>query len=104
MSDSDAPDYSFIRPFDLSEPPLIRVRVTKTERNRFYMYIDIHHIISDGASLNILIKELGIFYGGNFPDYETVQYKNYVSYINKYIKSCLLYTSVTGYIDIFLRK
>jgi tyrocidine synthetase-3 len=47
---------SFIRPFDLSQAPLLRVGLIELEE-KTYMMVDMHHIISDGMSIEILIKE-----------------------------------------------
>jgi len=47
----------FIRPFDLASAPLIRVKILRTKEENFLIF-DMHHIIADGASINILINEL----------------------------------------------
>ena len=44
--------------FDLRNPPLLRVRVLKQEDSKHYLFINIHHIISDGWSVNIFLEEL----------------------------------------------
>ncbi|MCP4152098.1 MAG: amino acid adenylation domain-containing protein, partial [bacterium] len=59
----------FFRTFDLAVAPLLRVRIVETtgtgsepakpDQNR-YMLIDMHHIITDGTSQDILIKEFFI--------------------------------------------
>jgi amino acid adenylation domain-containing protein len=46
----------FIRPFDLSEPPLARVGLAEMER-RWLVCVDMHHIIGDAVSLHILAGE-----------------------------------------------
>ncbi|MGD9108495.1 MAG: amino acid adenylation domain-containing protein, partial [Gammaproteobacteria bacterium] len=48
--------------FDLSNVPLIRVRLLKTGKTRHVLIINQHHIISDGWSVEILIRELGEIY------------------------------------------
>jgi len=65
---------NFIRPFDLSRPPLLRVRVVKIEiqdlspssRSSSYplLLLDMHHIITDGISQDILTKEFMLLYAG----------------------------------------
>ncbi|MGB5930583.1 MAG: amino acid adenylation domain-containing protein, partial [Cyclobacteriaceae bacterium] len=47
----------FIRPFDLSEKHLIRVAYLKHPLEGDYLFLDIHHIVCDGYSLNILIED-----------------------------------------------
>eukprot|EP00833_Pecoramyces_ruminatium_P001188 jgi/Orpsp1_1/1175220/evm.model.c7180000053073.1 len=49
---------SFVRPFKLSKSPLIRVGFVKDE----YLLIDMHHIISDGMSMNIVIDKINQYY------------------------------------------
>eukprot|EP00833_Pecoramyces_ruminatium_P012342 jgi/Orpsp1_1/1186374/evm.model.d7180000050088.1 len=64
---------TFIRPFKLSEAPLIRVGFINNE----YLLIDIHHIISDGATLLIIINDLKKYYNeGNISELE-IQYSDY---------------------------
>lgn len=48
----------FIQPFDLVHPPLMRVKLLKLEENKHLLVLDMHHIISDGWSVIILLKEL----------------------------------------------
>ena len=47
---------SLIRPFDLEKDPLIRINVITTEAS-VYMLVDIHHIIVDGFSENLIFDE-----------------------------------------------
>ncbi|MCP4153226.1 MAG: hypothetical protein GY757_36180, partial [bacterium] len=71
------PGKEFIRPFDLAQPPLMRVELVKTGVNQHILMVDMHHIISDGTSANLLIKELsGIYRGEKLPPLR-VRYKDY---------------------------
>ncbi|MEO8380288.1 MAG: amino acid adenylation domain-containing protein, partial [Acidobacteriota bacterium] len=47
-------------PFDLSRGPLLRGRVIKLEAQQHILLLNMHHIISDGWSQGILIRELGL--------------------------------------------
>ncbi|CAM5482782.1 hypothetical protein SFUMM280S_05967 [Streptomyces fumanus] len=47
----------FIRPFDVEKAPLLRIGLVSVSVNVHYLLIDMHHIISDGASVGILIEE-----------------------------------------------
>lgn len=49
-------------PFDLSKGPLIRARLIQLQDDRFVFVYVIHHIVSDGWSVNVMIKELLGFY------------------------------------------
>lgn len=48
--------------FDLSRGPLFRVKLIKITVEEFLLIINVHHIISDGLSLEVLRKELSLFY------------------------------------------
>lgn len=76
----------FIKPFDLSKAPLFRVYVIKRNENEHILFIDMHHIISDGTSLDILLKELGEFYEGRELDKIPIQYKDYSEWQNELFK------------------
>jgi amino acid adenylation domain-containing protein len=73
---------SFIRPFDLSQPPLLRVGLVKLEENHFIMIIDTHHIISDGSSMGIFIKEFMTIYAGEILPPLKITYKDYSEWQN----------------------
>jgi amino acid adenylation domain-containing protein len=68
---------SFIRPFDLSQPPLLRVGLIKTTGNQNTLMVDIHHIISDGTSTGVLIKEFMALYGEEELPALPTRYKDY---------------------------
>ncbi|ASF29003.1 peptide synthetase [Bacillus amyloliquefaciens] len=67
----------FIQAFDLAKPPLMRAGLIEVEPARHVLVVDMHHIISDGVSVNILMKDLSLFYAGNEPEPLSVQYKDY---------------------------
>jgi hypothetical protein len=70
----------FIRPFDLSQAPLLRVGLIKTREQEHLLMVDMHHIISDGTSISIFVKEFNILYGdGELPG-PKVHYKDYVEW------------------------
>ncbi|WP_412055481.1 condensation domain-containing protein, partial [Bacillus inaquosorum] len=48
--------------FDLSQAPLFRAQIVKVSDERHLLLVDMHHIISDGVSVNILIREFGELY------------------------------------------
>ena len=50
--------YEFIKPFNLETEPLIRFKIFSNESNTSYLFIDIHHIINDGYSQNLLVNEI----------------------------------------------
>lgn len=50
------------RPFDLSAGPLLRVLLLRLADDDHFLMVTLHHIISDGWSLAILLDELGTAY------------------------------------------
>ena len=67
----------FIVPFNLEKAPLLRVAVISLSKDRHIMLFDMHHIISDGTSMGILIKEFNELYVGKDLGKLKVQYKDY---------------------------
>lgn len=67
---------SFIRPFDLEAGPLLRVQLVHTE-TASYLLIDMHHIISDGISQSILVRDFINLYTGQPLSMPLLQYKDY---------------------------
>ncbi len=71
-----------IRPFDLSTLPLIRSEIIRTECDT-YIFTDMHHIIVDGMSAVIMVKELlSLYHGMELPKLK-YQYKDYVTWYDK---------------------
>lgn len=49
-------------PFDLSTGPLIRGRLLRLAENEHILLVTMHHIVSDGWSIGVLMRELGVLY------------------------------------------
>jgi amino acid adenylation domain-containing protein len=47
-------------PFDLVNGPLLRGKVIKLSEDEHILMLNMHHIISDGWSITVLLKELGV--------------------------------------------
>ncbi|WP_145625238.1 bacitracin non-ribosomal peptide synthetase BacC, partial [Bacillus paralicheniformis] len=67
----------FVRPFDLKKAPLFRTEVVKVDDEEHIILFDMHHIISDGASMGVLTKEICDLYGGKELEPLSLQYKDY---------------------------
>jgi alpha-ketoglutarate-dependent taurine dioxygenase len=50
------------RPFDLARGPLVRVRLLKLAEEEHLALVTMHHIISDGWSLGVFIREIAALY------------------------------------------
>lgn len=54
-------------PFDLTTGPLIRTTLAQTGHERYLLLIIIHHIVTDGHSVAMLMQELGKLYNSPEP-------------------------------------
>ncbi len=55
-----------LRPFNLSTGPLLRISLLQLWETDYLLMLNMHHIISDGWSIGVLIQELGILYSAFF--------------------------------------
>ncbi|MDQ1355503.1 MAG: hypothetical protein QG657_5813, partial [Acidobacteriota bacterium] len=74
---------SFIRPFDLSKAPLMRVGLLKEDDEKNLLMVDMHHSITDGVSLGILVKEFLSLYRGELLPPLRLQYKDFAGWQNR---------------------
>ena len=73
---------NFISPFDLSRPPLLRIVLLKEEEQNYSMLVDMHHIITDGVSLNIFARDFMSLYIDKQLSPIKIQYKDYAQWLN----------------------
>ena len=71
---------SFIRPFDLSKAPLLRVGLIRESENLHILMMDIHHIVFDGTSMAICFRDFAALYRGVELSGLRVQYKDYAAW------------------------
>ncbi len=74
------------RPFDLTTGPLVRASLLQLDVEEYAALLSMHHIVSDGWSTSVLLKELGLLYeafaeGRRSPLPElSIQYADYASW------------------------
>jgi acyl carrier protein len=68
---------NFIRPFDLAKAPLLRVGLIRQQEEKHILMVDMHHIVSDGTSLDFIVKDFMRLYGGLSLPHLRVQYKDF---------------------------
>lgn len=73
----------FIRPFELSKAPLFRAGLIKVHQGKHILLFDMHHIISDGTSIGIIVDEFSKLYGGKILPEQRIQYKDYAAWQNR---------------------
>src|SRR2546430_4269926 len=54
-----------IEPFDLGQGPLLRVKLVRLGAEEHVLLVTMHHIVSDGWSVGLLINEVGSLYRAN---------------------------------------
>jgi hypothetical protein len=77
----------FPRPFDIKKPPLLRLGLIKLAEEKYLLLFDMHHIISDATSVNLLVINLIAFYAGKELPPLKIQYKDYCEWQNRLLMS-----------------
>ncbi|MCP4146928.1 MAG: AMP-binding protein, partial [bacterium] len=72
----------FLRPFELSQTPLLRAELLTHDATRHLLMVDMHHIISDGMSLEIFVRDFSALYSGDTLEPLKLQYKDYAEWNN----------------------
>ncbi|WP_411130313.1 non-ribosomal peptide synthase/polyketide synthase [Streptomyces sp. x-19] len=64
-------------PFDLRTGPLLRPLLLRIVADEHLLVLSMHHIVTDGWSMGVLLRELGEFYAGRTPEELPLQYADY---------------------------
>lgn len=78
---------SFPKPFDLETAPLFRMEIYILDNEKTLILIDTHHIIMDGASLNIFIKQFCDLYNYGKTEFSDFDYVDYSVFEKDFVKS-----------------
>lgn len=80
MSEEELAKYKneFVRPFNLQKAPLYRAEVVKTPSG-IYLLLDVHHLVFDGGSADLLIRQLNAAIEGKPVEKETYSYLDFVT-------------------------
>ncbi len=68
---------AFIQPFSMYDPPLMRARLLRTGAKEHILLLDMHHAITDGTSVGIMLNEVFQLYDGAQLPAVPLQYKDY---------------------------
>lgn len=85
-----------VRPFDLAAGPLVRGRVLRLGAGEHILLLAMHHIVSDGWSMGVLMRELGRLYeafsvGAASPLAELpIQYADYALWQRQWLRGEVL--------------
>ena len=84
------------RPFDLATGPLLRAALLRMGEREHILLLAMHHIVSDGWSIGILLRELAGFYGelsrgtvASLPDLP-IQYADFARWQRKWLRGDVL--------------
>lgn len=94
----------FVHPFDLSQPPLLRVGLAKLTEEKHFLLFDMHHIISDGVSMDRLIKEFVALYENRHLPELRIQYKDFSVWQNEFFKNNVIKKQEKFWLDTFVGK
>ncbi|MCP5049095.1 MAG: amino acid adenylation domain-containing protein, partial [bacterium] len=97
---------SFIRPYNLSRAPLFRVKLSRLHPDEYLLVIDMHHIITDFASMEILIRDLMQAYQHDGADEtqepaNSIQYRDYTVWQQEVITENRLKEQETFWLERF---
>ncbi|MCP5049455.1 MAG: AMP-binding protein, partial [bacterium] len=92
-----------IRPFDLSTAPLMRVGLIAVNPNKYLLVVDMHHIISDGASIDVLITDFKALYNEEEPPAPGIQYKDFCQWQNNHGKTEAIKRQESYWLELFSR-
>ena len=78
--EDDIPRYKwkFVKPFNLRHGPLYRIEIVTTEE-WVYLMMDIHHLVVDGGSFDLLLSQLFDLLNGKEIEPETFTYADFVA-------------------------
>ncbi len=83
-------------PFDLSTGPVLRVKLLVLEEAEHVLLVTMHHIVSDGWSLEVLVREFSHLYGSYVSGAESelpelsVQYGDYALWQREWLRGEVL--------------
>ena len=74
-SDIEKLSKTLLKPFNLFNEPLFRAKIFKCD-DKIYLFVDMHHTISDGTSLDVLLENISKAYHG-----ETLAEDHFYAYL-----------------------
>ncbi|MFM2060612.1 MAG: hypothetical protein RLZZ507_282 [Cyanobacteriota bacterium] len=93
-------DTEFRKPFNLASEPLLRSTLLKLDKAEYILLLTMHHIVSDGWSTDILVREVAALYecftqGKPSPLPQlTIQYTDYAIWQRKWLQGEVLETQL----------
>ncbi|HSK77695.1 MAG TPA: amino acid adenylation domain-containing protein [Thermoanaerobaculia bacterium] len=79
-----------LAPFDLERGPLFRAKLLKLADDDHLLLVTMHHIVSDGWSINVFFRELAALYGGSSLPELPVQVPDYAVWQRNWLQGEVL--------------
>ncbi|MFL6290868.1 MAG: amino acid adenylation domain-containing protein, partial [Thermoanaerobaculia bacterium] len=79
-----------VRPFDLAAGPLLRAVVVKLAAERSLVLLNLHHIVTDGWSMGVLVREVNALYAGEALPELPVQYADFAVWQRRWLSGEVL--------------
>ena len=76
-----------LRPFNMESAPLMRAALIETGKGHYVLFVDMHHSISDKRSIEVLFRDLAVFYAGDTPAEKKIEYKDYAVWQQEFFES-----------------
>ncbi|KKE85739.1 non-ribosomal peptide synthetase, partial [Pseudoalteromonas luteoviolacea] len=78
MFERSSPEQQWL---DLSQAPLFQLQVAQQSEHEYYILLQMHHLITDHVSLEIIQREINAFHAGQSDMLEPVRpYRNFIAY------------------------
>jgi non-ribosomal peptide synthetase component F len=80
------------RPFDLAQAPLVRARLLKLGEQEHVLLVTMHHVVSDGWSMGVMVREFSALYGAYAQGQDdplaplSVQYADYAVWQRRWLQ------------------
>jgi len=75
-----------MRPFDLREGPLLRAALLRLGEREWMALLCLHHIVSDGWSVGVLVREIAALYAGRTLPELPVQYADFAVWQRRWLQ------------------
>ena len=86
-------------PFDLAQGPLLRTRLLRVDAREHLLLLTMHHIISDGWSMGVLVRDVLELYRAQPLPALPLQYADYAVWQREWLQGERLQTRLDGWRD-----
>ncbi|HVR98785.1 MAG TPA: amino acid adenylation domain-containing protein, partial [Thermoanaerobaculia bacterium] len=79
-----------LRPFNLERGPLLRLTLLRLDLRDHLLFLTLHHIVSDGWSMGVLLREIAALYAGSPLPELPLQYADYAAWQRSWLQGEVL--------------